>query len=107
MASLRAGAGAALVALAESLGAPVLTSNKARGMIPEDHPLAAGIPSMAGAAALGREADLCLALGTRFNEYTTMTWRLPLPAQLIRVDSDPAVLDQTIRRRWPWRAMSV
>lgn len=91
---VRAGAGAALVALAEAVGAPVLTSNKARGVIPEDHPLAAGIPSMAGTAALARGADLCLALGTRFNEYTTLTWQLPLPARLIRVDRDPAALGQ-------------
>ncbi|MFN8511191.1 MAG: thiamine pyrophosphate-binding protein [Thermomicrobiales bacterium] len=89
-----AGAGAALVALAEALGAPVMTSNKARGVIPEDHPLAVGIPSMAGAAALARQADLCLAIGTRFSEYTTLTWQLPLPARLVRVDRDPVVLGQ-------------
>ena len=91
---VRAGAGPALVALAETLGAPVLTSNKARGIIPEDHPLAAGIPSMQGAAALLREADVCLALGTHFNEYTTLGWRVPLPRRLIRVDREPAVLQQ-------------
>jgi thiamine pyrophosphate-dependent acetolactate synthase large subunit-like protein len=91
---VRAGAGAALVALAEALGAPVMTSNKARGVIPEDHPLAVGIPSMAGAAALVRQADLCLAIGTRFSEYTTLTWQIPLPARLVRVDRDPAVLNQ-------------
>ncbi|HVB64344.1 MAG TPA: thiamine pyrophosphate-binding protein [Nitrolancea sp.] len=91
---VRAGAGPALIALAEALEAPVLTSNKARGVISEDHPLAAGVPSMAGAATLTRAADVCLALGTRFNEYTTLTWRLPLPSRLVRVDRDPAVLDQ-------------
>ena len=91
---VRAGAGPALVALAETLGAPVLTSNKARGIIPEDHPLAAGIPSMGGAAALLRAADVCLALGTHFNEYTTLGWRVPLPRRLIRVDREPAVLQQ-------------
>lgn len=94
---VRAGAGRALVALAEALDAPVLTSNKARGAIPEDHPLAAGVPSMAGAAALAGEADVCLALGTRFNEYTTLSWKAPLPRRLIRVDHDPAVLGQNYR----------
>jgi acetolactate synthase-1/2/3 large subunit len=89
---VRAGAGGALVALAEALGAPVVTSNKARGIIPEDHPLAVGIPSMAGVAAIVREADVCLALGTHFNEYTTLTWKTPLPGALIRVDRDPAAL---------------
>jgi acetolactate synthase-1/2/3 large subunit len=89
---VRSGAGDALVSLAEALGAPVMTSNKARGIIPEDHPLALGIPSMAGVAAIARDADLCLALGTHFNEYTTLTWKTPLPANLIRVDRDPAAL---------------
>jgi acetolactate synthase I/II/III large subunit len=89
---VRAGAGGALVALAEALGAPVVTSNKARGIIPEDHPLAVGIPSMAGVAAIVREADVCLGLGTHFNEYTTLTWKTPLPGALIRVDRDPAAL---------------
>jgi acetolactate synthase-1/2/3 large subunit len=90
---VRAGAGRALIALAEALNAPVMTSNKARGVIPEDHPLSVGIPSMAGVAAIGREADVCLALGTHFNEYTTLTWKLPLPRNLIRVDRDPAALE--------------
>lgn len=88
----RAGAGDALIALAEALGAPVITSNKARGIIPEDHPLAVGVPSMAGVAVIARDADVCLALGTHFNEYTTLTWKTPLPANLIRVDRDPAAL---------------
>ncbi len=89
---VQAGAGDALIALAEALGAPVITSNKARGIIPDDHPLAVGIPSMAGVAAIARDADVCLALGTHFNEYTTLTWKTPLPANLIRVDRDPAAL---------------
>ena len=55
----RAGAGQSLTALAEALNAPVITSNKARGVIPEDHPLSVGIPSMAGVAAIARGADVC------------------------------------------------
>ncbi len=89
---VRGGAGSALIALAEALGAPVITSNKARGVIPEDHPLAVGVPSMAGVAAIARDADVCLALGTHFNEYTTLTWKTPLPVNLIRVDRDHAAL---------------
>lgn len=91
---VRAGAGPALRAIAETLGAPVISSNKARGILPEDHPLSVGIPSMAGVAGIARDADACLALGTHFNEYTTLTWQARLPATLIRVDLDPAVLNQ-------------
>lgn len=91
---VRAGAGPALRAIAETLGAPVITSNKARGVFPEDHPLSVGIPSMAGVTAIARQADVCLALGTHFNEYTTLTWQARLPSNLIRVDLDRDVLDQ-------------
>ena len=40
---VRAGAGNELRALAERIGAAVVTTSKARGVISEDHPLAAGI----------------------------------------------------------------
>ena len=40
---VRAGAGDELRALAERIGAAVVTTSKARGVISEDHPLAAGI----------------------------------------------------------------
>ena len=41
-ASIGAGASAEFVQFAERLGAPVLTTTKCKGMIPEDHPLRAG-----------------------------------------------------------------
>src|SRR6202034_1316829 len=40
------GAGPALVALAEHLGAPVVTTVEGRGAIPEDHPLCLGALTM-------------------------------------------------------------
>lgn len=91
---VRSGAGPALRLLAEALRAPVITSNKARGVIPEDHPLSVGVPSMAGVAGIMRGSDVCLALGTHFNEYTTLTWQAKLPDNLIRVDLDSQVLNQ-------------
>ncbi|HVB96577.1 MAG TPA: thiamine pyrophosphate-dependent enzyme [Chloroflexota bacterium] len=55
-----------LVRLAETLGAPVVTTPKAKGVFPEDHPLAAGVMDMTGEAVVNellREADLLLTAG--------------------------------------------
>lgn len=62
------GAGEALLAIAERLGAPVVTTYKAKGIIPEDHPLAlggAGLSPKADAILLPlvAEADLVLLIG--------------------------------------------
>lgn len=58
-----ADAGAELCALAESLGAPVVTSHTGPGAIPGDHRLA--FPQLAGRKLL-RQADVVLAVGSRF-----------------------------------------
>lgn len=89
-----AAATADLVRLAEALSAPVVTSNNGKSAISADHPLASGSVS-AVASSRGfetvREADLILALGTRFHEWTTSGWKRDLPfafppTQLIQVD---------------------
>ncbi|OQP85124.1 decarboxylase [Rhizobium rhizosphaerae] len=68
LAAARSGAGPALRHLAETLGAPVITTYKAKGLLPEDHPLslgAAGLSPLADGILLPlvREADLVLCLG--------------------------------------------
>ncbi len=64
----RAGAGAALRSLAEALGAPVLTTYKGKGVIPESHRLALGGAGLSPRAdgillPLCQRADLILAIG--------------------------------------------
>ncbi|HUG60712.1 MAG TPA: thiamine pyrophosphate-binding protein [Methylomirabilota bacterium] len=64
----RGSAGPALTALAERLGAPVVTTYKAKGVIPEDHPLALGGAGLSPAADailldLVGASDLVLAIG--------------------------------------------
>ncbi len=87
------GAGPALVALAERLGAPVVTTVEGRGSIPEDHPLCLGALTT---AALVEEvvsgADLVLAVGTRFQGHSTRNWRLSFGGTLAHLDADPAVI---------------
>lgn len=90
---LTAGASLELQQLAEALNAPVFTSLNGRGAIPEDHPLAMG-PLMGFQAlktALG-EADVLIAVGTRFQASMTRNWSMELPGKLVHIDVDPGVI---------------
>ncbi len=62
-----------VVALAEKLGAPVLTTFKGKGLIPDTHPLAAGVLGRSGtpiASWFMNEADLIVSLGSSFANHT-------------------------------------
>jgi acetolactate synthase-1/2/3 large subunit len=88
-----ADAGAELTTLAEHLGAPVITTLEGRGAIPEDHHLALGPRTeRPGLEPIIGEADAILAVGTRFQNYSTRMWQLPLPGRLIHLDADPTVI---------------
>ena len=87
------GAANELTALAERLGAPVVTTIEGRGSISEAHELSLGFRTD---RVLGMEifedADLVFAVGTRFQNYATRVWTLPMPENLIHVDVDPGVI---------------
>ncbi|MHB9090419.1 MAG: thiamine pyrophosphate-binding protein [Chloroflexota bacterium] len=77
--------------LAELLGAPILTTTGAKGIVPEDHPLCLGNRFREGPVLrILREGDVLLAIGTRFAWFATGQWTAPLPSTLIQVDVDPA-----------------
>lgn len=85
------------VALAEHLGLPVATSLMGKGSIPEDHPLSIGMTGFWGtplANNMTKEADVIMAIGTRFAETDSSSWlpgytfNMP-PTKLIHVDIDP------------------
>ncbi|WP_338550564.1 thiamine pyrophosphate-dependent enzyme [Roseovarius phycicola] len=62
-----------IIALAEKLGAPVLTTFKAKGLIPDDHPNAAGVLGRSGtpiASWFMNETDLIIALGASFSNHS-------------------------------------
>ena len=70
----------------------------AKGTVPDNHPLLLGMPGFWGLEftnSYARDADLVLALGTRFAEtdasswHPDFTWRFP-PSRLIQIDIDPA-----------------
>jgi acetolactate synthase-1/2/3 large subunit len=86
----------ALLAYAEAMSIPVATTPFGKGVFDARHPLSLGVtgrngPYMANAAC--RNADVILALGTRFDDRATSAWlpgftySIP-PTKLIHVDID-------------------
>jgi acetolactate synthase-1/2/3 large subunit len=98
---LKARAAEALRALAELLDIPVVTTLMARGAIPDDHPLALGMPGMHGnytAVTSMQESDLLIALGSRFDDRVTGKLDGFAPeARVVHVDIDPAELGKVRR----------
>lgn len=87
------GAGQELTAFAERLGAPVVTTIEGRGSISETHPLSLGFRTdRVSGLEIFEEADAVLAVGTRFQNYATRVWSLPMPEKLVHVDVDPEVI---------------
>jgi acetolactate synthase I/II/III large subunit len=90
-----AGAHAELRELAELLSLPVAASYTAKGVFPENHPLALGclgFGSRPYARKFFQESDLILALGATFSEGTTMRFGheiIPEHAKIIQIDTDP------------------
>lgn len=90
---VRSGSPEAVRRFVEHLGAPVVTTLNGRGALPSDHELAVGTATQYPAfARLLDEADLVLAVGTRFQAVATGFWSLPLGRRLVHVDIDPAMI---------------
>lgn len=88
--------------LAERLNAPVFTSTNGRGAIPEDHPLCMGpLTNMPAFAEVFDNADVVVAVGTRFQGGATRNWTMPIPAKLIHIDADPGVINRNYRADLP------
>jgi len=89
-----AGAGARdradeVVALAERLTAPVLTTFGARGVIPPEHPCCVGMPPhVEPAGRLWDEADLVIAFGSDLDGMNTQNWLQPQPPHIVAVNLD-------------------
>lgn len=76
-----------IVKLAENIGAPVLTTFKAKGLVPDSHPNAAGVMGRSGtpiASWFANECDLIIALGSSFSNHTGINRGKPT----IQVDND-------------------
>jgi len=83
-----------LLELAEMTGIPVVTTLMARGAFPDSHELCLGMPGMHGnytAITAIQQADLLIAMGSRFDDRVTGKVGAFAPgAKIIHVDIDPA-----------------
>ena len=80
-----------VVALAEALQAPVLTTFKAKGQIADDHPNAAGVLGRSGtpiASWFMNECDLIVAFGSSFSNHTG----IERAKRIVQVDFDRMAL---------------
>src|SRR5437016_10707826 len=102
---IKARAAAQLRELAELTGIPVVTTLMARGAFPDRHPQHLGMPGMHGTvAAVGalQQADLIVALGTRFDDRVTGKLDTFAPGALIvHADIDPAEISKNRRADVP------
>ncbi len=91
-----AGATAELRALAERLGAPVVTTWNGKGAIDETHPLAGQTIGDTGSTignTLAANADVLLSVGNRFVDWSASSWRKGVtfaipPTKLIQLEID-------------------
>ncbi|MFT6052476.1 MAG: acetolactate synthase-1/2/3 large subunit [Halioglobus sp.] len=95
------GASEALAVLAEMLGAPVVNTVNAKGVLPYSHPLSVG---GSGSCSAVREeflaADVVLAIGTEFGETDYdffFQGAVQFSGQLIRVDIDARQLTRNVK----------
>ncbi|MET8567633.1 5-guanidino-2-oxopentanoate decarboxylase [Streptomyces sp. NPDC004783] len=95
-------AAAECLALAERLGAPVLTTANGKGVVDEAHPLSLGVSLHSPAVQTWlADRDVILAVGTELAESDLWS---PLPSPsgvLIRVDLDPAQMYAGLRADVP------
>lgn len=80
-----------VIALAEKLNCPILTTFKGKGLIPDSHPLAAGVLGRSGtmvASHLMNTSDMLVVFGASFSNHTGITHKRPT----IQVDFDPLAL---------------
>jgi acetolactate synthase I/II/III large subunit len=87
-----------LRALAERLELPLATTFRAKGCLPEDHPLSLGVLGPSGCPAvrerlLGPETDLLLVVGSSLGEVSSCGFDSRLGRKdLLQIDIEPAVI---------------
>lgn len=90
----------ALLAVVETLDAPVATTIQGKGVFPERHPLFLWNGLGAAAPPFVRQAmarcDALLAVGCRFSEVGTGSYGITPPPTVVHVDINPQVLNRNV-----------
>jgi acetolactate synthase-1/2/3 large subunit len=98
--AITAGASDEIVKMSDLLMAPVATTFMGKGAFPETHPLSLGSIGMHGNPAANRlmgEADVLLAVGTRFSDRATANLDTFAPnAKIIHIEIDNAEINKNI-----------
>lgn len=83
----------ALTTIAEHVGAPVLSTNAGKGILPESHPLSLGcsIVQKASQQALA-DADVVLIVGSQVGMGDSFLPTLEIGGDIVRIDIDPTEL---------------
>ncbi len=94
---IRSGAAREVTALAEALGAPIVTTLKGKSAVPNDHPLCLGHVALGRSPAAERAVkdpatDVLVAIGTTLSEWTNFAWdpAFARNAKVVQFDIDPA-----------------
>jgi acetolactate synthase-1/2/3 large subunit len=92
-------AGPAILALAEWLSSPVVTTISGQGIVPDDHPLAMGVTGDNGfhphAHRTIDEGDVLLYVGCKMGSVSTVNWTLPCATSdkhIVQIDLNPELL---------------
>lgn len=82
-----------LLKLAKLLNAPIATSGLGKGVLSEDEDICLGYIGNPVVKKALEEADLCLAIGTRFVHADTESWSLKMPQTLIHIDAESSEIN--------------
>ncbi|MDO8841300.1 thiamine pyrophosphate-binding protein, partial [Methanocalculus sp.] len=81
----------AVLAFSEKIDAPILTTYRAKGILPEDHPRVISVLGSVGspqARTLVEQSDLIVTFGVGFSKFTNV----PTDTPIIQVDTNPVKL---------------
>jgi len=94
-----------LTDIAERLGAPVLSTNAGKGIMPDSHPLSLGSSILQGASQQAlADADVVLLVGSEVAAGDHFLTRLEIGGDLIRIDIDPTELTSAYSAAVPIQA---
>ena len=90
-----------VIQLAEMMKIPVATSNTAKGVIPDTHPLAIGVAGLYSKATANKvilDSDLVFYIGCKTGNMATGNWTTPTPdKKVIQLDIDPEFIGRNYK----------